>query len=202
MNIKKLSLTILLVFSFINVFAQDKQKGFNLTLESGGYIGSRKFNMLGISAISVVAGHSFNEHFFIGSGGTINVYKVGDKWTPSFPLFARGRYSVLKSKITPYISSDFGFDPFYGGISYDMRSDYVPKEGDIWVTGWKGGFYFHPQIGVLCRLYGRKSINLGVGYMKQRGGDFSIYETNEKGELKENTYNTLRAVTIKIGYTF
>jgi len=57
--------------------AQKPFKGGNVTIEAGYLTGFEKIPMIG-GAFAIVAGRTFNEHFFLGGGLNINALLIDD----------------------------------------------------------------------------------------------------------------------------
>ncbi|WP_300286726.1 hypothetical protein [uncultured Alistipes sp.] len=124
----------------------------------------RKSNRpFGGGALTTVGGYTFDEHWFVGGGVAFYANTVGDFFSMSVPLFARGRYALLESKVTPYVSADVGFDPVNVQVDYEMSETYRPQEGDVWVYGTDGGFYVRLEVGLSVRLDRRRAVSFGIG---------------------------------------
>lgn len=188
-----------LTVSYAQESPETKYRGGNLLVEAGGLTGVEKFRVSGWS-VGVVGGYTFDRHFFLGGGFNLNHIMVGNNGGITIPLFARVKYSLLKSKVTPYVSFDAGYDPMFTGISYERSPDYTPEDGDIWLYEMKGGFYWRPEIGVSVRLKKRKAVHVGIGYFPQRG-KFLRYEA-KGGDISKNRQNSLSVLTFRAGFTF
>lgn len=203
---KKLGVCTILIL-FLSVFAaqaQSKDKGGCFTLEAGVLTGVDRLNLRGFS-VSPVGGYNFNAHWFLGGGATFNYAKIGPQLGCFFlPLFGRVKYSLQKSKFTPYVSCDVGYDFFGFGINYDMNP-HSHQAGDILLYGAKMGFYFRPEIGVSMRLNKRRAMHLGVGYTQKRG-DLVKYEwvrnKENRWDLEGKRHNLFRMLTFRAGFTF
>ena len=203
MKSKSITLIILTTIFLISLnlseaSAQLNYKGGNLIVEAGGMVGVQKFKMGG-GSIGVIGGHTFNEHLFVGGGMTVNYYQIDSFDALSVPLFGRIKYTLFKWKITPFISADIGFDPFFIYACYDTDYEYGPQYGDNSVNEIRGGLYIHPEVGVSYRLHKRKSINFALGCKKQRG-TFRRYEWDPEGDLYPKTWDALYALTFRVGF--
>ena len=156
--------------------ASDKvYKGGNFTLEFGAFTSAgSKISFTGFS-LTPVGGYTFSEHLFLGGGVSFCFNTVDNFFSMSMPVFVRGKYSLLKSRITPYVLLDAGYDPLFVSVNHEISESYVPSHGDLWIYGTRGGFYIRPELGVSLRLRRRKSVNFGIGYSLQRG-DFKRME--------------------------
>ena len=94
--------------------ASDKAyKGGNFTLEFGAFTSAGyKVSFPGFS-LTPVGGYTFSEHLFLGGGVSFCFNTVGNFFSMSTPVFVRGKYSLLKSRITPYVLLDAGYDPLF-----------------------------------------------------------------------------------------
>lgn len=181
--------------------ASDKAyKGGNFTLEFGAFTSAgSKISFTGFS-LTPVGGYTFSEHLFLGGGVSFCFYTVGNDFRMSTPVFVRGKYALLKSRITPYVLLDTGYDPLFIFVNHDISESYVPSHGDLWVYGTHGGFYLRPELGVSLRLRRRKSVNFGIGYCRQRG-DFKRMEL-QNGSIEAVNYSKVGKLTFRTGFTF
>ena len=131
-----------------------------------------------------------------GRRATFYANTAGDFFGMSVPLFARGRYALLESKVTPYVSADVGFDPVNVHVDYGMSETYRPQEGGVWVYGTDGGFYVRLESGLSVRLNRHRA----VGFCRQRG-DFLRMERSGEG-MRRVRYNRGGRLTFCAGFTF
>lgn len=175
-------------------------KGGNFTLEFGAFTSAgSKIPFTGFS-LTPVGGYTFSEHLFLGGGVSFCFNTVGNFFSMSTPVFARGKYSLLKSRITPYVLLDAGYDPLFVSVDYEISESYVPSHGDLWIYGTRGGFYLRPELGVSLRLRRRKNVNFGIGYCRQRG-DFKRMEL-QNGRIEATNYSKVGKLTFRCGFTF
>lgn len=175
-------------------------RGGNFMLEFEAFASTdSKIPFMGFS-LTPVGGYTFNKHLFLGGGASFCFNTINDFFSISVPLFIRGRYTLLKSRITPYISLDMGFDPIFIFVDYEISEGYIPSHGDLWIYGTRGGFYLRPELGVTLRLQRRRSVNFGIGYCRQRG-DFSRME-RRNGKIEAGTYSKLGKLTFRGGFIF
>lgn len=201
---KRLLAIVLSICSFATGYAQqnpEKYQGGGLIVEAGGIVGTNGLNLRGVS-IGIVGGYTFNRHFFLGGGFNFNNFSFGgeDGSEIAIPLFVRLNYSLLKSKITPYLTFDAGYNPFFSSTDYEISPNYRPKDGDIWIYQVKGGFYWHPEAGISIRLKKRRAVRIGIGYNSQRG-EFLCYEA-QGNEVEGKTRDKLGMITLRAGFTF
>lgn len=175
-------------------------KGGNFMLEVGAFTSTdSKIPFMGFS-LTPVGGYTFSKHLFLGGGISFCFNTSNDFFSMSVPLFVRGKYSLLKSRVTPYILLDIGFDPAYIFIDYDISEDYIPSHGDLWIYGTHGGFYLQPELGVSLHLRRRRSVNFGIAYCRQRG-DFKRME-QRNGKIEAVPYSKVGKLTFRGGFTF
>ena len=159
-------------------------------------------NTIGLSGgmLTTVGGYTFDEHWFLGGGATFYANTAGDFFGMSVPLFARGRYALLESKVTPYVSADVGFDPVNVHVDYGMSETYRPQEGDVWVYGTDGGFCVRLESGLSVLLNRHRAVGFGIGRCRQRG-DFLRMERSGEG-MRGVRYNRVGRLTFCAGFTF
>lgn len=175
-------------------------KGGNFMLELGAFTSAdAKIPFTGFS-LPPVGGYAFNKHLFLGGGVSFCFNTINGFFSMSLPLFVRGKYSLLESRVTPYVLMDIGFDPAYISVQYDISEHYIPSHGDLWIYGTRGGFYFRPELGISLRLRRRKSLNFGIGYCRQRG-DFERMELRN-GRIEAIDYSKVEKLTFRGGFTF
>lgn len=196
----KLLLAISMAVTSMVAFAQespnDSYKGGNMVVEAGGLVGMQKFGMYGVS-VAVLGGYTFNKHWFVGGGIGFKNVTVDKPNSSTIPVFARVKYSILKSKVTPYLSLDGGYYVGSAGSAYNKQPDLRPGEGYTWVTQIKGGWFFHPEVGVSVRLKKRQAIHFGIGYGRLRGS----FWRQERALEKMQGLNHLNELTFRIGLT-
>ena len=107
--------------------ASDKAyKGGNYTLEFGAFTSAgSKISFTGFS-LTPVGGYTFSEHLFLGGGVSFCFNTVDNFFSMSMPVFVRGKYSLLKSRITPYVLLDAGYDPLFVSVNHEISESYVP----------------------------------------------------------------------------
>ena len=175
-------------------------KGGNFTLEFGAFTNAgSKISFTGFS-LTPVGGYTFSEHLFLGGGVSFCFNTVDNFFSISMTVFVRGKYSLLKSRITPYVLLDAGYDPLFVSVNHEISESYVPSHGDLWIYGTRGGFYLRPELGVSLRLRRRKSVNFGIGYCRQRG-DFQRMEL-QNGSIEAVNYSKVGKWTFRAGFTF
>ena len=175
-------------------------RGGDFMLEFGAFTSAdAKIPFAGFS-LRPVGGYTLNKHLFLGGGASFCFNTTNDFFSISIPIFVRGKYSLLKSRITPYILSDIGFDPASISVQYEISEHYIPSHGDLWIYGTRGGFYLRPEIGISLRLRRRRSVNFGIGYCRQRG-DFKRME-QQNGKIEAVAYSTVGKLTFRSGFTF
>ncbi len=180
--------------------AAERFRGGSVWLEAGYQTGIEGFDLHG-GSLGAGWGYHFNKHLLLGVGFNLNIHSIDRVTSLSVPIFMRVKYTVLKSRVSPYLSVDVGFDPLYSSIKYDMNPEYRPQPGDTWVYGTDMGFYLRPEMGVSYRLKGRRSLNLGVGYTRQRG-DFVRIVSAPAGGVEREQHNALHELTFRFGVTF
>ena len=90
--------------------------------------------------INTTHGYQFNQHIFAGAGAGI-IMSYDNTSTVGVPIYADFRYTMLKSKVTPF---------FEGKIGY--------AAADI------GGFYASPAIGVDIAFTEKFGLYVGLAY--------------------------------------
>lgn len=75
-------------------------KGGNFTLEFGAFTSAgSKISFTGFT-LTPVGGYTFSEHLFLGGGVSFCFNTVDNFFSMSMPVFVRGKYALLKSRIT------------------------------------------------------------------------------------------------------
>ena len=156
-RLKIVTLSILLLIGELTLLAQSNYKGGNLIIEAGGMLGMQKFNMRG-GSVGAIGGYTFNEFLFVGGGITINYYYVDDFDALSIPLFGRIKYTLFKSKITPFISADIGVDPVFIYVVYDIKQNYDSKYEAISVDRIQGTIFCISLGSASCFMSLRESV--------------------------------------------
>lgn len=163
--------SLLLLFLMIPVLSYS-QVGYKMTIEVQPILGVGHHTAYSVSAIS---GHGFwfNEHIYAGAGvgiGVIGSYNYEDEGDLIFPLFARFRYNLLKSEVSPFLSMDAGYT-FSTADSYSEYSDY--------------GVRLNPAIGLVVR-FGKRAMYFTAGVDMQQKRETNYYEwyNTEPNEVK------------------
>lgn len=119
----------------------------------------------GLSAI-FMNGYRFNESFFIG-GGLGFEYSVWQEFkfsqtsltdfaTYCIPILVRGKFNVIKGKISPYILLDAGYNLFIIGSVYMFESNGYSYK--------RSGVFVNPALGVDFKVNSKQTLFFHCGY--------------------------------------
>lgn len=197
-NLIKIAVLLLVCSSFcVNAMAQS-HRGYEKSLEFSGLFEAReKLIVDNVSALNLtfVNGYRHNDYLFIGAGIGVdysmweslsyysNIYK---DYSVSIPLFARLKVNLMKTKVSPYISFDLGYN-FMIGSSDDysfrgIKNEYAYK---------RSGLIMSPTVGAEFKLTEDQSIYLGLSYL-----------LNAFFENDHSYGHNMNSVGFRLGYIF
>lgn len=128
---------------------QIKQSGFtNITEINFGPL-TGQFSSGYAFGIQTINGYLFNPNFSLGFGIGID----GNEWDTFIPLFADFRVNFLKTKVTPFLSTDIGY-------SMHTMND---KSGQIYTSG----LLVNPNFGIKVFVSTKTALNFSIGYRIQ-----------------------------------
>ncbi|PZE16625.1 hypothetical protein DNU06_12280 [Putridiphycobacter roseus] len=148
-----------------------------------GYFGTVSLGVLGGSDVSanflILNGYRINAHWSAGLGIGIDQFYNN----MYLPLFAEGRYNLLKKGTTPYVSLGFGYD-----LPFQMSERN------------KGGFFGQGLIGFQHELGNHFGIFSGVGF---RYGQLQVDEWNWWGtDVTTKTIYEINRFDLRFGFIF
>lgn len=184
----------LLLALTLPMFAFAQEKGFDASVKAIAGIGIDDYENKS-AGVEAIFGYRFNEHFRIGAGTGISwcdlLYEDAEisssghfydeyREAEAFvPIFANGKYNILKRGISPYVSLNIGYSiliPF---------SDYAEHS--------KLGLMVNPAVGVDFPL-SKGSLSLEIGY-KYQDMSFDVADLY----AWDINYSSL---TLAVGYNF
>ena len=135
--------------------------------------------------INTTHGYQFNQHMFAGAGAGI-IMSYDNTSTVGVPIYADFRYTMLKSKVTPFLEGKIGY-----------------AAADI------GGFYASPAIGVDIAFTEKFGLYVGLAYehydgKEKSGGSYSYsysyyYGYSYKSWTKKKSFDTM---SLRVGIHF
>lgn len=190
---KKLLVSIALLLTTLNLFAQQNSEGCYRGFVDGGYtigIGDYEF---GRFEINTAHGYQINPFFFIGGGlglhfmpkyeteGTSIALDQRDSKV-DIPVFANLRANLCKGSISPFIDGKAG----------------------TYVTN-NGGLYLNISAGCRISLHENQAINISIGYTSEKL-EFESFKSftssyNMNYTRSPRQLNT-EGIAIKVGFEF
>ena len=161
----KFLLTVVLLTACMSASAQFTNTSSRSKASSGSGLtsGYKGFTDLGVGfslndyydgvclGLSTTHGYQINSHIFAGIGVGANYYIDAEAW--GLPIFSDVRYTILDSKISPFVD---------GKIGYSVLD--------------AEGFYFYPSVGCRFGLSDSFALTLSTGYeMLSKNGTTSSW---------------------------
>ncbi len=132
--------------------------------------------------VSTTHGYQINPHFFVGGGvGVLFSYnnKNNSKSKVGVPLYGDFRYTMLKSRVTPF---------FEGKVGYSV-ADYK-------------GFYASPTIGVDVAITEKFGLYGALAYEYYGIGESRIVSYSRYSYYSTSKTSDLHTMTVRIGVHF
>lgn len=167
-------LLLLAVLAFLNVIVNAQTKGYEKSIELGYQMelgqpssGLLKINndIDGFSAI-FMNGYRFNESFFIGGGlgfeysawqeFEFSETRPTDFATYSIPILLRGKFNIIKGKVSPYILLDAGYNLFIIGSVWKFEDNGRSYK--------RSGMFVNPALGVDFKVSSKQTLFFHCGY--------------------------------------
>lgn len=152
---------------------------FTPTVSGKGFYNRSSIGVMGGDQVSpslqVVNGYAFNPHWEAGFGiGLESFY-----WRGYMPLFLEGRYNLLKSRISPFVSMNAGY--------VMPLSNFVSN---------KGGFTAGAQVGITHFITNHIGISTSAGYR------FAYLQTNNMWWDDFQTIQQINRFEVRLGLIF
>jgi len=190
---KKLFFTVLAIFVFSSIFAQNK--GYEKTIEIGGNFGLDNMTNYSFN-ISMINGYRFNDNLFTGIG-------VGYRYTDALycesditgkdndgkdliPVFFRIKVNLTKGKVSPFFVGDAGYSIDLGGHPYRTVE----------------GFMCDPAFGIDFKLNDKKTalyFMTGVNIQKSK---YYYFRVNSDIPMEEIIKSNGYAIEFRLGIRF
>ncbi len=132
---------------------------------------------VGANVFHYVRGYQFNPHFALGGGLGLDLYQRA-----YLPIFIDIRGKILNRSISLYYALNAGYTV---GIS---------KDEQFVIRTYKGGFMFHPSIGLHFSTQKKFSFLIDVGYRQQ-------YATTVYSNEEEDKW-IFRRISVRAGIMF
>lgn len=193
-----LSLSVLFLFSFPVVMAQDKKIG--LQLEAGYGIISNK-NNAGAYQFFLSPYYRVNDNFAIGVGAGVMQHKSTYP-ERSYPVYVHSKYRLkTSSSLEPFFTLKIG----YGFGSTDMGI--AGKDiNDLQYSGeitYSADFFISPSIGVSYELAKQRSLFFAVSYdLLKVKTENMIRPENAVVDLKSYAEKNSSIIGLRVGYEF
>lgn len=191
-----------MILASLNVMVNAQTKGYEKSIELGyqmelGQPSSSIFkynnDIDGFSAI-FTNGYRFNESFFIGGGlgfeysawqeFEFSQTSLTDFATYCIPIFVRGKFNVIKGKVSPYILLDAGYNLFVIGSVWMFESNGRSYK--------RSGMFINPALGVDFKVNSKQTLFFHCGY------DIQFQNINE---YYHNSYS-IKSLSFKLGLKF
>jgi len=134
-------------------------------------------------SIQLTSGYYWNSHWATGVGTALDIYQAGT----FVPVFVRGMYMPLKSRITPVVSMDIGY-----GFYTQAFNGAPATNQDI-----DGGLFLNPAAGFMVRSAYRTAFLFTVGYRHQ-----DWYQSFQNGEVRTAQDMAFRRTSIRMSLLF
>ncbi|MDD3911639.1 MAG: outer membrane beta-barrel protein [Bacteroidales bacterium] len=190
---KKLFFTVLAIFVFSSIFAQNK--GYEKTIEIGGNFGLDNMTNYSFN-ISMINGYRFNDNLFTGIG-------VGYRYTDALycesditgkdndgkdliPVFFRIKVNLTKGKVSPFFVGDAGYSIDLGDNPYRTVE----------------GFMCDPAFGIDFKLNDKKTalyFMTGVNIQKSK---YYYFRVNSDIPMEEIIKSNGYAIEFRLGIRF
>lgn len=173
---RKFSIFFILLFATTILFAQNDSQlrsGYRGTVELGYQFGTGSLSPDRLK-LDFINSYQFNPFFSLGVGTGVRYFFSGDGVL--VPVFADFRINLaerfIKNKYLPYFSLGLGY-------SFDATEGF-----------YGAGLFFNPGVGVKIKVSEKSSVNVGLGYERQ------------KYALTSDTYLAVGAISLNVGISF
>ncbi len=133
--------------------------------------------------LQVVTGYHWNSHWSSGIGTGFDFYN----YRTLIPVFARGMYMPLTTRLTPVIVMDAGYGFYPRGFNGS-----VPNNQSI-----KGGLLLNPAAGFMVRSQKHTAFLFTLGYRQQ-----NMVQSVQNGEINNTQEISMRRFSIRMSLLF
>lgn len=195
MKIKRIiTIAILAVFTLKCGYAQprgrdhEKKFVFMTSLGFSAGVGNLKFeerhvpNTIPLYRIQQVLGYQFNNYFFMGIGGGVDIWRK----TAFIPLYANFSVNFINKKISPHFYLNTGY-------SFKWYASQKPEDNTRVIHGSGTGLYGESGLGIQVKAWEKVSFIFTATYTMQQsklkysvpvpGEDFSHYFANRSQNM-------------------
>ncbi len=193
-----LSLSVLFLFSFPIIKAQDKKIG--LQLEAGYAIISNKGNA-DVYQFFLSPFYRINDDFSIGIGAGLMQHKNTFP-ERSYPVYVHSKYSLNPdSSFKPFINLKIGYG--FGSTDVGIAGIDINNPQYSGEINYSADFFISPSIGLSYKIAKQRSLSLAISYdfLKVKTKNM-IRQENAVVDLKPYAEKNSSIIGLRIGYEF
>ncbi len=161
------------------------EKGFYAITDFGMLTGRTSNRSVTSVSFQMVAGYQLNPKLSAGLGVGLESFD-----TPLAPLFAEGRYYLLKGKLSPFVTLQAG---------YAVPLSNYRDENDKWVN--KGGLTANANIGLRNYLTSNLALVISAGFRHQQSTTTQYNWWFAEGD-KVETHHYYNRIVLRLGVLF